>query len=256
MSYLTLENLNYSAGKNKILKNIDFNVEKGEIFSILGPSGAGKSTTLRIITGALYPESGKIILDEKVINNVPLEKRKIVMVHQSKQLFPHMTVIENVKFGLEVNKFDSHYIKKRSEELLDFFNMSSHCKKYPHELSGGQQQLVALMRALAIDPKLLLLDEPFTGLDNNLKKYIRDFIVKINKNFDTTIIMVTHDKEDAFFMSDRIAFMFDGEVILTSDIHNLVNSTGINRIDKFLGKIKILDSGKVIFCDKIIEIKD
>ena len=98
--------------------------------------------------------------------------------------------------------------------MLDFFNMANHVQKYPRELSGGQQQLVALMRALAIDPKVLLLDEPFTGLDNSLKKYVRDFIVKINRKFGTTMIMVTHDKEDAFFMSDKIAFLFDGEMIL------------------------------------------
>jgi len=255
MGYLTLESINYSAGKNKILENINFNVEKGEIFSILGPSGSGKSTTLRIITGAISPESGKIILDGKTINDISLEKRKIVMVHQSKQLFPHMTVIENIRFGLEVNKFDHYYIKKRSEELLDFFNMSSHEKKYPHELSGGQQQLVALMRALAIDPKLLLLDEPFTGLDNNLKKYIRNFIIKIQEKFNTTIIMVTHDKEDAFLMSDRIAFMFDGKVVLTEYTNNLIKRTGVYDVDEFLGDITVLKNGNMIFSDKIISVK-
>jgi ABC-type Fe3+/spermidine/putrescine transport system ATPase subunit len=254
MSYLRLDNISYDIDQQRILKNISLDVEKGQIFSILGPSGTGKSTALKIITGALAQKSGDVILEDRLLNQVSISKRKIVMVHQAKLLFPHMTVEDNIGFGLRVNKYNEVYIGNKTKELLEFFGLMDHTHKYPHELSGGQQQLVALMRALAVDPKLLLLDEPFTGLDNSLKKYIRDFIIKVNKKYGTTIIMVTHDKEDAFFMSDRIAFMFDGEITICSSTKDLIKATGIERVDDFLGEIIVLDDGKIVFSDKIIKV--
>lgn len=254
MSLLALENINYSIEKNKLLKNINLNIKKGQLFSILGPSGAGKTTLLRIITGAINPDSGKIVLDNKVINDVPMEKRQIVMVHQSNKLFPHLTVLDNIQFGMKMKKFGQSYVDEKTDDLADFFNMKLHLNKYPSQLSGGQQQLVALMRALAVEPKVLLLDEPFTGLDNNLKIYIRDFILKIHKKFNITIVMITHDKEDAFFMSDRIAFMFEGEIILTETPAALCNRTNVNKVDNFLGDIILLDDGKIVFSDKIVNI--
>jgi len=254
MSLLALENINYSIGKNKLLKNINLNIEKGQLFSILGPSGAGKTTILRIITGAINSECGKVILDNKVINDVPMEKRQIVMVHQSKQLFPHLTVLDNIQFGMKMKKFSQSCVDEKIVELTEFFNMKLHLNKYPSQLSGGQQQMVALMRALAVEPKVLLLDEPFIGLDNNLKIYIRDFILKIHKKFNITIVMITHDKEDAFFMSDKIAFMFEGEIVLTEAPANLCNKTNVNKVDNFLGDIILLDDGKIVFSDKIVKI--
>jgi ABC-type Fe3+/spermidine/putrescine transport system ATPase subunit len=254
MSFLALENINYSIGKNKLLKNINLNIEKGQLFSILGPSGAGKTTVLRIITGALNPEVGKVILDNKVINDVPIEKRQIVMVHQSKQLFPHLTVLDNIQFGMKMRKYNQSYVDGKTEELAEFFKMKPHLSKYPSQLSGGQQQMVALMRALAVEPKMLLLDEPFTGLDNNLKIFIRDFILKIHKKYNITIVMITHDKEDAFFMSDKIAFMFKGEIVLTESPANLCNKTKVHEVDNFLGDIILLDDGRIVFSDKVVNI--
>ncbi len=254
MSFLVLENINYSIGKNKLLRNINLNIEKGQLFSILGPSGAGKTTALRIITGAISADSGNVILDDKIINNQPMEKRQIVMVHQSKQLFPHLTVLENIQFGMKMKKLSQDYINEKTNDLLDFFNMKLHTNKYPKQLSGGQQQLVALMRALAAEPKVMLLDEPFTGLDNNLKIYIRDFILKIHEKFNITIIMITHDKEDAFFMSDKIAFMFNGEIVLNETPANLCRKTNIDIVDNFLGNIFVLDDTRIVFSDKIIDI--
>ncbi|WMJ76859.1 MULTISPECIES: ABC transporter ATP-binding protein [unclassified Sedimentibacter] len=254
MSFLALENINYSIGKNKLLKNINLNIEKGQLFSILGPSGAGKTTALRVITGAIAPDSGRVILDNNAINHVPMEKRQIVMVHQSNKLFPHLSVQDNIQFGMKMKKLSQSRIDKKTDELMDFFNMNGHLNKYPSQLSGGQQQMVALMRAVAVEPKVLLLDEPFTGLDNNLKIYIRDFILKIHKKFNTTIVMITHDKEDAFLMSDKIAFMFDGEIVLTESPENLCKKTNVSAVNNFLGDIILLDDGKIVFSDKIVSI--
>lgn len=254
MSFLVLENINFSIGKNNILNNINLNIEEGQLFSILGPSGAGKTTLLRIITGALNPDSGKVVLGNKVINDVIMEKRQIVMVHQSKQLFPHLTVIDNIQFGMKMKKQNQSYIDVKTNELAEFFNMKQYLNKYPSQLSGGQQQMVALMRALAAEPKVLLLDEPFTGLDNNLKIYIRDFILKIHKKFNITIVMITHDKEDAFLMSDKIAFMFEGEIVLTKSPAYLCKKTNVHEVDSFLGDIIMLEDGKIVFSDKIVNI--
>ncbi len=254
MSFLALENINYSIGKNRLLKNINLNIEKGHLFSILGPSGAGKTTLLKIVTGALNPYSGKVVLDNKSINDEPMEKRQIVMVHQSRQLFPHLTVIDNIQFGMKMKKHSQSYVDGKTDELAEFFNMKQYLHKYPSQLSGGQQQMVALMRALAAEPKVLLLDEPFTGLDNNLKIYIREFILKIHKKFNITIVMITHDKEDAFFMSDKIAFMFEGEIVLTELPANLCNKTNVQKVDNFLGDIILLEDGKIVFSDKIVNI--
>lgn len=254
MSKIELKGIDFSIGKNKILKDINLTIENGEFFSILGPSGVGKTTIFKIITGALFPQKGSIIVDGNIINDVLIEKRNIVMVHQGKLLFPHMTIRENVEFGLKMRKLPKEEIREKVNSLTDFFNMEDHMKKYPHQLSGGQQQLVALMRALAVDPKVLLLDEPFTGLDNNLKNYVKAYIMKVQKEFKITTIMITHEKEDAFSMSDTIAFLFEGSIALVDKTRNLNNKTGIKCIDEYLGEITTLEDGRIIFSDRIIEI--
>lgn len=254
MSFLELKNLNYSIDKTDILRNVNLYIDESSFFSILGPSGAGKTTILRIITGALHADRGQVILDSEVIDNLPMEKRQIAMVHQSKHLFPHLSIIDNVQFGMKMKKFSKSKIIDKTEELFNFFNMNEHMYKLPYQISGGQQQLVALMRALASEPKVLLLDEPFTGLDNNLKIYIRDYILKLHKQFKITTVMITHDKEDAFFMSDKIAFLFKGEIALSAEPSKLINRTGFEKIDNFLGEITSLGDGTVVFSDKILKI--
>lgn len=256
MSFLELKSLSYGIGKINILSNINLGIDKGCFFSILGPSGAGKTTILRIITGALSACEGQVILDNEVINNLPMEKRQIAMVHQSKHLFPHLTVIENIQFGMKMKRFGKDKIIEKTDEIVEFFNMKEHLQKYASQLSGGQQQLVALMRALAWSPKVLLLDEPFTGLDNNLRLYIRDYILRLHRQFKITTVMITHDKEDAFFMSDKIAFLFKGRVALCAEPAKLVNGTNVEEVDSFLGKITSLGDGSIVFSDKILKINN
>lgn len=254
MSRIEIKNINFSISNREILKNINMVIEDGEFFTILGPSGVGKTTIFKIITGALTQTKGNILVDNVIIDDLEIEKRNIVMVHQGKLLFPHMTIRENVEFGLKMRKLSKDVIKDKVDFLVNFFNMKEHMNKYPNQLSGGQQQLIALMRALAVDPKVLLLDEPFTGLDNNLKNYVKDYIVKIQKEFKITTIMITHEKEDAFSMSDKIAFIFNGAIALIDEVKNLRYKTKIDEIDKYLGDITVLEDGRIIFSDRIINI--
>lgn len=255
MSRIELQKIYFSIGDKEILKDINLIIEDGEFFSILGPSGVGKTTIFKIITGAVLPNKGNVLVDDKIINDLPIEKRNIVMVHQGKQLFPHMTIKENVEFGLKMRRLPRKYIDEKVNFLVKFFNMEEHMRKYPHQLSGGQQQLIALMRALAVDPKVLLLDEPFTGLDNKLKNYIKSYIMKVQEEFEITTIMITHEKEDAFSMSSKIAFLFEGNIALIERTENLNGVTNVPCIDEYLGEITTLEDGRIIFSDRIINVK-
>ncbi|MFR1710421.1 MAG: ABC transporter ATP-binding protein [Clostridium sp.] len=255
MSRIELQKIYFSIGDKEILKDINLIIEDGEFFSILGPSGVGKTTIFKIITGAVLPNKGNVLVDDKIINDLPIEKRNIVMVHQGKQLFPHMTIKENVEFGLKMRRLPRKYIDEKVNFLVKFFNMEEHMRKYPHQLSGGQQQLIALMRALAVEPKVLLLDEPFTGLDNKLKNYIKSYIMKVQEEFKITTIMITHEKEDAFSMSSKIAFLFEGNIALIERTENLNGVTNVPCIDEYLGEITTLEDGRIIFSDRIINVK-
>lgn len=204
---LTLNNISFSYDKQKsILKQIDFQIEKGEIVAILGGSGSGKSTLLNIIAGLEFPTSGEIFLNQKNITKLPCEKRNIGLIFQDYALFPHLTVEKNVAFSLK-----SHRLAI-VDELLDLVKMKSFKKRYPYQLSGGEQQRVAIARSLAAGPELLLLDEPFSNLDANLKKEVRNEIKLILQKSQTTAILVTHDIEDAYDLADRIIYLKDGYV--------------------------------------------
>ena len=181
-----------------ILKGVDFSVKGGELMGLLGPSGCGKSTLLKAVAGILPPKSGSILIGGEDMANVPPHKRGAVIVFQDMRLFPNMTALENVAFPIKLMK---------SVQLCGLES------RRINELSGGQQQRVALARALAAQPRLLLLDEPFTALDNELKEEIRALVLELHKKFRTTTVLVTHDRQEAFAMADRIAVMRDGRVM-------------------------------------------
>lgn len=205
----------YKNSKKSNIRNFNLDVQKGEIVSILGESGSGKSTILRLIAGLEIPEDGQIIIDNNYVVSEEIfilpEKRGIGMVFQDYALFPHMTVAENIMFGLK--KISKSEKDKRVKEMLDLVNLEGYERRYPHELSGGQQQRVAIARAVAPSPSVLLLDEPFSNLDAHLQNKIRSELKEIINRMGITSIFVTHDKEDAKSLADKVVILKDGEII-------------------------------------------
>ena len=196
-----------------ILKGVDFSVKGGELMGLLGPSGCGKSTLLKAVAGILPPKSGSILIGGENMANVPPHKRGAVIVFQDMRLFPNMTALENVAFPIKMRGVPKRQRLEQAEQLMKSVQLCGLERRRINELSGGQQQRVALARALAAQPRLLLLDEPFTALDNELKEEIRALVLELHKKFRTTTVLVTHDRQEAFAMADRIAVMRDGRVM-------------------------------------------
>ncbi|RDY29144.1 ATP-binding cassette domain-containing protein [Romboutsia weinsteinii] len=214
----------YKNSKEDNIKDFNLEIEKGEIVSILGESGSGKSTMLRIIAGLEDAYKGKITISESVVydENISIEpeKRGIGMVFQDYALFPHMNVSKNIMFGLK--KMDKTQREKKMLEMLRLVNLEEYKDKYPHELSGGQQQRIAIARAIAPSPSILLLDEPFSNLDANLQSKIRTELKEIIQKANITSIFVTHDKEDAKALADKVVVLEKGEIIKVGDIEDII----------------------------------
>ena len=211
--FLEINNLSFSYMKNELILNkVSLSINKGEFVSVLGVSGSGKTTLLRLIAGLDKQNSGSIILENKVIadenSTLAPEKRNIGLVVQDKALFPHLTVKKNIMFGIRKLKNKENL----AMEMMKLFKIDHHMAKYPHELSGGEQQRVALARALVPKPQLLLLDEPFDGLDKALKADLHNEVKKIVKLKGMTVVMVTHDHDEATLLSDRIFSIKDGNI--------------------------------------------
>lgn len=218
--------------------NLNITVGKGEFFSLLGPSGCGKTTTLRLIAGLDCLSGGSISIDGKLVSDptffIPPEKRSIGIVFQDYALFPHMTVFENVAFGLYGQ--NKAQITKRVFELLELTGLNGMDKKYPHELSGGQRQRVALARSLAPSPKVMLLDEPFSNLDAELRESLRNETKQILKESDTTVILVTHDQEEAFSLSDRVGVLNAGKLEHMGTPYEVYHNPASRFVADFVGK--------------------
>ncbi|MFW5649379.1 MAG: ABC transporter ATP-binding protein [Candidatus Alkaliphilus sp. MAG34] len=209
---LELKNISVTLSNKKILKSINLKVENGELISLLGASGCGKSTLLKTIAGLINQNEGSIILGGNIIDKTPAYKRKTVIVFQDLRLFPHMTVAENISFPLKMLGIGKSECRKEAINLLKKVKLEGYEDKHADKMSGGQIQRVALARALAAKPMVLLLDEPFSSLDINLRKDMRELVLELQREYKITTILVTHDQEEALTMSDRIAFMHDGQI--------------------------------------------
>ncbi|MFC6752467.1 ABC transporter ATP-binding protein [Halorubrum tibetense] len=212
MSEVTLDSLTKRYDEEVAVDGIDLTVEDGEVLGVIGPSGCGKTTTLRTIAGFETPTEGRVLFDDDDVTHVPPEDRNVGLVFQSYALFNNMSVLGNVAFGLKMQGVGKEERRERARELLSLVGIAEHAEKNPQRLSGGQQQRVGLARALAIEPRILLLDEPMTGLDAKLKKRLEAEIGSLLDELDVTTLYVTHDQEEAMVMCDRIAVLNDGHI--------------------------------------------
>ncbi len=236
MSYGELRNITVSYDrKNMILKDLNLEIHEGELLALLGPSGCGKTTTLRVIAGLMEVTSGSFILDGEDMTHIPVHKRGFGVVFQSYALFPHLTVSENIAFGLKMRKMDKETIDEKVEKMADICGIKEYLKRYPAHLSGGQRQRVALARALVIEPKILLLDEPLSNLDAQLRIQMRSSIKRIQREVGITTVFVTHDQEECFSISDRVAIMDKGRIVQCSTPEEIYNHPADEMIARFVG---------------------
>ena len=249
--YLSLKNISKKYKDKEILKNISFDIKEGELVCILGPSGCGKTTLLNIIGGFISDFSGDVLLSDENINNIPPEKREIATVFQSYGLFTHKNVIDNVRYGLKLLKIDKNTRENRAKEMLEKVDLASYEKKKIKELSGGEQQRVAIARSMVLNPKLLLLDEPLSNLDVHLRDVMRKEIKKIQKQFGVTMIIVTHDQEDAFKLADRVIVINEGHIEQIGTPEELYKEPKNNFISSFIGENNIIDENLVIRPEEI-----
>lgn len=238
---LEVKNLAHMFKTGEGIRDIQFSVEKGELLTLLGPSGCGKTTILRSVGGFIQSQEGKIIVDSEDITNLSPEKRPTAMVFQSYNLWPHMNIFENLAFSMKLKKLPKNEIKERVQWALQLIRLENVEKKYPSELSGGQQQRVALARALLLDPKVLLLDEPFSALDAKLRYELREELREIQSKTNLTMLFVTHDQEEALAISDRIIVMNKGNIEQMDSPREIYNHPKTLFVAKFIGKMNFMD---------------
>jgi len=235
-----LLNLTKRYGRAAAVDDVSLEVRRGEFFSLLGPSGCGKTTTLRLIAGLAEPDTGAIKILGDDVTGVPTNKRSIGMVFQNYALFPHMTVSENIGFGLRMRKVNHTEIAGRVAAVLDLVRLSGVGHRLPRQLSGGQQQRVALARAIVIEPKVLLLDEPLSNLDAKLRKEMQLELRALQRRLHITAIYVTHDQEEALILSDRIAIMENGRVSQCADPNDIYRNPANRFVAEFIGRVNMI----------------
>ena len=238
---LVLDNVSYHyPGSAHGLHGVSLQVRTGELVAVIGPSGSGKSTLLQLVSGLTTGHTGHIAFDGKDMSRTPVHERRMGMVFQSYALFPHLSVLDNVAYGLKLRKVATAERHRRAQELLDIVGLAEYAQRGIAQLSGGQQQRVALARALAIDPLALLLDEPLSALDASVRGHLRDEIRAIQQRFGATTLLVTHDQEEALVMADRVAMLKDGRLLQIATPRDIYEQPASRAVAEFVGLSTIL----------------
>lgn len=242
MSYLALQNVGKSFGSFKAAQDITFGAEKGSITALLGPSGSGKTTILRMISGIETPDAGDISIDGERINDVPAGKRDIGFVFQNYALFRHMTVFDNIAFGLRVKKQAPRVVSRRVSDLLSLVGLDNMENRYPHQLSGGQRQRVAFARAIAPNPRILLLDEPFAAIDTRVRQELRAWLKETINSLRITSVFVTHDQDEALELADEIAVLNGGRLEQTGTPSEIYEVPATRFVARFIGGSSVVNN--------------
>lgn len=251
---ITVKNVNKNFGNFQALEDINLEVKEGKLVALLGPSGSGKSTLLRAIAGLEPPDQGHIIINGQDTTHIDIRKRNIGFVFQHYALFKHLTIRQNIAFGLEIRKKNTKQIKQRVEELLELIQLKGLGDRYPSQLSGGQRQRVALARALAIQPQVLLLDEPFGALDAKVRKELRDWLRNLHHEVHLTSIFVTHDQEEAMGVADEIVVMNQGKIEQIGTPAEIYDHPATPFVMSFIGEVNVLPSSAALFQNSSNEI--
>lgn len=254
MPDLVLKNLTKRFGESLAVDDLSFSVEHGEFVSLLGPSGCGKTTTLRMIAGFEQPDSGRILIEGVDVTRIPPQKRDIGLVFQNYALFPHMTVAQNVAFGLEMRRLPRAKIAEACASALALVHLGDLGARYPRQLSGGQQQRVALARALAIRPRLLLFDEPLSNLDAKLRDEMRDEIRRIQREVGITAIFVTHDQSEAFSLADRVAVLDGGRLQQLAEPLAIYEAPANATVSSFIGQANMFEGRVLSIAGNTVEV--
>ncbi|MEG0297595.1 MAG: ATP-binding cassette domain-containing protein [Clostridium sp.] len=248
-NYININGIKKNFGSNEVLKGINVNIDKGELVCFLGPSGCGKTTLLRIIAGLETMNSGSINVNGRDFSNLSISERKIGFVFQNYALFPNLTIFENIAYGLVNKKLSKDEINIKVNNMLDMVGLTESKDKYPSQISGGQQQRVALARAIVLEPEILLLDEPLSALDAKVRESLRLEIKNLQKKIGVTMILVTHDQEEALTMGDKIVVFNEGKVMQVGTPEELYYSPQNRFTAEFIGTTNVVDNyeGKTIF---------
>jgi sulfate/thiosulfate transport system ATP-binding protein len=244
---IAVENVSKNFGSFQAVDRVSLEIESGALVALLGPSGSGKSTLLRLIAGLEMPDTGKIWLTGTDATYQSVQERNIGFVFQHYALFKHMTIKQNIAFGLDIRKKDPQKTKKRVDDLLELVQLSGLGDRYPSQLSGGQRQRVALARALAVEPRVLLLDEPFGALDAKVRKDLRAWLRRLHDEVHVTTVFVTHDQEEAMEVSDKVVVMNKGQIEQTGTPAQIYDHPATAFVMSFIGPVNVLRSNSAIF---------
>lgn len=231
---ILIENISKKFEQFNALNQVNLEIKNGSLVALLGPSGSGKSTLLRVLAGLENPDAGRIWLNGQDTTNVPLQKREIGFVFQNYALFPHLTVSQNIAFGLEIRDINSNRKIQRVQELLQLMQLEKFADRYPNQLSGGQRQRVALARALAVEPKVLLLDEPFAALDAKIRKQLRNWLRNLHQHISVTTVFVTHDHVEAFELAHEIVVLENGNIVQIGTPQEIIDHPANHFVKNFL----------------------